>query len=109
MAILTKIVADETDWSLWGANIPDRCFTCNKPLHFPLVFWAGWNGETRRQDDLQIWMHPDCARKLGKNLVRDAHKAQHNELTECPHCQGGRNLIPGAMCKICGKKNKTQP
>lgn len=76
MAILTKIVPDETDWSLWGANIPDRCFTCNEPLRFPLVYWAGCNGETGRENGLQIWMHPACARKLGENLIRDALKAE---------------------------------
>lgn len=74
MAILKKIVGDD-DWALYGAHIPDRCFTCGKPLVFPLVYWAGCNGEVGSSNGLQIWLHPTCARKLGENLILDAQNA----------------------------------
>jgi hypothetical protein len=74
MAILRTIGTEEKDWPLWGANIPDRCFYCDKPLSFPLVYWHGCKGETGSDDVLQIWLHPRCAWRLGHQIAEDAHK-----------------------------------
>ena len=69
MGILTKIEEEGDEWSLLGANIPDHCLVCADPLQFPLVYWAGY-------PDTQIWLHPSCARKLGRNFIADASKAE---------------------------------
>ena len=74
MALMTEIVESEKHWSLWGAKIPTKCFVCHKPMFFPLVYWVGCPGEWDCYG-YQIWMHPDCARQLGKALIQDADKA----------------------------------
>ena len=74
MAILKKIAVSGDDWSLWGANIPERCFTCGEQLHFPVVYWAGCNGSSGTDNSLQIALHPYSANNLPKNLMSDANK-----------------------------------
>jgi hypothetical protein len=69
MGILREIKEDDKDWSLWGANIPDRCFLCGDELSFPLVYWSGCNGSHGNENELQIWLHPICAASLGKGLI----------------------------------------
>lgn len=72
MAVLHGIKCNENDWSIWGAVIPDKCFLCDEPLTFPVVFWNGSSGETKyAAPALQIWLHPGCAKILGEHLISD--------------------------------------
>jgi len=78
MGVLYSISKDDSDWSLYGANIPERCFTCGEQLCFPMVYWAGCNGDIGQNNGSQIWLHADCAKELGLNLMLDARKAINN-------------------------------
>jgi len=71
MAILTTILDDPFSRQ---ADRPQRCFVCDLQLDLPAVYWAGCNGNEGLNNGLAIWMHPQCAWNLGKNLIQDAHK-----------------------------------
>jgi hypothetical protein len=42
------------------------CFLCGKPLGDDLVHWHGLC-----ENNIQIWLHPECAVRLGKSLIHD--------------------------------------
>jgi hypothetical protein len=54
----------------------DLCFYCSEPLTGDN--WIFWNGSTG-----QIWMHPECAKRLADNLNKDWERYRR----EHPQCQ----------------------
>lgn len=65
MIITEQLLGSETtEWY----KVPDDCFYCMKKLiETPCIMWNG--------GDHQIWLHPQCAIKLGSILIKEGNEA----------------------------------
>ena len=55
------------------AGQPARCFYCREDIADVAVIWSGYMGEDA--DSNLISLHPDCATRLGVELIGDARNA----------------------------------
>lgn len=80
MAILKRL----DDWSEapssgGGARLADFCFLCHQPLTFPAVYWLGGSPTTPPSEGAEVWLHPECAKRLAARLMRDAKELEHGK------------------------------
>ena len=65
MAIANQTELEKTEPCFLRAT--DQCFYCGSQLSGNE--WIFWNGNDEKGQ--QIWMHPDCAKRLSDHLNKD--------------------------------------
>lgn len=63
----SKILITDPEFAIHQLHPLDRCFLCGD--HLPSVEVVYWHGSDEKGQE--IWLHPDCAVKLGSHLIKD--------------------------------------
>lgn len=67
LATINKLTSDD---GLVFLKPTDRCFYCSQQLGGThLVYWQGTDERA-----VQIWLHPECAKRMADHLVKDWHR-----------------------------------
>jgi len=68
---MSVLYNENCEWFQHGSKGADFCFLCHEPMTFPCIYWVGGSPTAPVSKGSELWLHPQCVKKLTAGLGRD--------------------------------------